>query len=388
MTKGWHGTMAQTKGRGQIIEKGSDKWLLRIFRGRDANGKKRYSSKVINGSKMDAKRHLTKMLSEVDSGVFVDSSAITLREFIEQWLNDIAKTRVRERTFDQYKWIVENYICKTLGSHKLTDLQAYQVQRFYGDLLNRGLSPRTVRYTHNVLSSALKQAVKWNIIVQNPCDICDLPRQIRKEMKYFSAEEVGRFLETARSSKWFALFLLAIETGMRPEEYFGLQWKDVDFELGVLTVRRALVWRSGGGFVFTEPKTSRSRRSIPISTSLVQALRSHRRTQLEDRMKLDTIYQDFDLVFASEIGTGLMNRNINRRHFQPLLKLAKVPVIRLYDLRHTTATMLLLLGENPKVVSERLGHASVTLTLDTYSHVLPTMQKTATDKLEKMMFGT
>jgi len=327
------------------------------------------------------------MLGDMDTGTIVSSSPITLREFMDRWM-EVANTKVRERTFDQYRWITENYICKTLGAYKLREIQAYQVQRFYTELLNRNLSPRTVRYTHYVLSSALNQAVTWRLITHNPCAECDLPKQPRMEMKYFTPEEVARFLETARTSKWYPLFLLAIETGMRPEEYFGLQWKDINFEEKTVTVRRALVWRKGGGFVFTEPKTSRSRRCIPISATLLQSLKMHRRAQLEVRIKLGAAYQDHDLVFASEIGTGLMNRNINRRHFRPLMKLAGLPQIRLYDLRHTTATMLLLLGENPKVVSERLGHASVTLTLDTYSHVLPTMQKTATEKLEKMMFGT
>ena len=175
---------------------------------------------------------------------------------------------------------------------------------------------------------------------------------------------------------------------MRPEEYFGLQWKDIDFEQKAFAVRRALVWRKGGGFIFTEPKTARSRRSIPFSDSLITVLKSHRRNQLEQKMKLGASYQNYDLVFATELGTPLMNKNISCRHFKPIIKKAEVPEIRLYDLRHTTATLLLLAGENPKVVSERLGHASVTLTLDTYSHVLPTMQQTATDKLEKMMFGT
>jgi integrase len=167
-----------------------------------------------------------------------------------------------------------------------------------------------------------------------------------------------------------------------------LQWKDVDFENKVLSVMRVAIKRKGGGFYFAEPKTSRSRRSIPISNSVVDALKKHRRKQLEERLKLGEVYQNFDLVFASELGTPLDRKNFNDRHFQPLLKKAELQPIRLYDLRHTTATLLLSAGENPKVVSERLGHASIVLTLDTYSHVLPTMQQGATDKLEKMMFGS
>ena len=272
--------MAQLRGRGQILEKGKEKWLVRIFRGRDTNGKKQYSSKVVKGKKSDAQKYLTKKLNELDSGSFIEPSITSLGEYLKQWLFEIAQPKIRARTFEQYKWIVENYIGKSIGFHKLRELQAYQVQKFYGELQKKGLSARTVRYTHNVLSSALKQAVKWKMILQNPCDLCELPRQDKKEMKYFSPSEVNQFLSAAKENKWYSLFLLAIESGMRPEEYLGLQWKDVNFEQKVVAVRRALVWQKGGGFIFTEPKTARSRRSIPLSDSLISVLKSHRRNNL------------------------------------------------------------------------------------------------------------
>lgn len=208
-------------------------------------------------------------------------------------------------------------------------------------------------------------------------------------MKYLSPDETSRFLDNAKEGKHFTLFLLALESGMRPEEYLALQWKDLDLEQKILVVRRAVVWkRKGGGFSFTAPKTKKSRRAIPISKTVINALKEHRRNQLESRMKLGSIYQNLDLVFTTEIGTPIQPKNLIDRHFKPLLIKADVPSIRLYDLRHTTATLLLSAGENPKVVSERLGHASIVLTLDTYSHVLPTMQQAATDKLEKLMNGT
>ncbi len=146
---------------------------------------------------------------------------------------------------------------------------------------------------------------------------------------------------------------------MRWEEHFGLQWKVVDFKQKVLPVRRALVVRKGGGFIFTEPKTSRSRRSIPISTSLIKALKTDKRKQLEDRKKIASDYQKFDLVFPSEIGTPLLHGNLLHRHFKPIRDKAGLPKIRLYDLRHTTTTLLLSAGENPKVISERLEHTSI-----------------------------
>lgn len=256
----------------------------------------------------------------------------------------------------------------------------------------------------DVLSPALKQAIKWRMLNQNPCELCELPKIVKREMQCFTPEETAIFLEYAKLDRYYAAFVIAIETGMRPEEYLGLQWKDIDFAHSRLSVRRALVVLKGGGFNFTEPKTSQSRRSIPISQSAITTLKAHRREQLEARMKISDIYEDNDLVFPSEIGTPMLHGNLDRRHFKKIIKRANEGItktnhkngedkpllrkIRLYDLRHTMATLLLSKGINPKIVSERLGHSSIALTLDTYSHVLPTMQKDATEQIEKLMFGT
>jgi integrase len=227
------------------------------------------------------------------------------------------------------------------------------------------------------------------MLSQNPASLVGLPKPVRKEMQALSPQEAASFLKAAAEDRWSALFSLALATGMRPEEYLALQWKDVDLKKGVLTVQRALAWhRKGGGFDFTEPKTAHSRRSIPLPASVIQALTSHKRQQAEERLKAGAVYQNYDLVFAALEGTPLMIRNLVRRHFKPTLTRAKLPAsIRLYDLRHSCATLMLSAGENPKVVSERLGHASVTLTLDVYCHVLPTMQEAASEKLEAILFG-
>ncbi len=285
--------------------------------------------------------------------------------------------------------IVRNYIKPKLGRKRLSDVQSYDVQKLYNDMKKRGLSARTIRYSHNVLSSAFKQAIRWKMLIQNPCDLCDLPRLEKTEMKYFTPNETKCFLEAAKSDKHFPLFLLAIHTGLRPEEYLALQWKDIDFDQSSLSVRRAIVWRrKGGGFFFTEPKTKKSRRSIPLPETVITALGDHRRDTLETRMKLNPEIKQLDLVFTSEAGTPIQPKNLRDRHFFPIRDKAKLPAIRLYDLRHTTATLMLASGENAKVVAERLGHASIVLTLDTYSHVLPTMQKDASDRLETLLFGT
>lgn len=376
---------------GQIIKRGEDTWLVRIFTGRDAKGKRSYFNKTIRGTKKDAQKWLTAALRDKDLGVFVEPATMALDEYLNKWLESVAKHRVRERTFEGYEWLLEKYVRPTLGGKRLCDVQAMNIQSLYNNLSEeKKLSAKTVRLVHQVLSSALVQAVKWKLIVQNPCALCELPRRQKKEMPCLTAEQVKAFLEKAKSDRWYAAFLMAVETGMRPEEYLGLSWADIDFKRGCVTVKRALVWRKkGGGWKFDEPKTPKSRRSIPLGAATLAALKQHRREQAEQILKLGAAYQKYDLVFASELGTPVHWHNFRNRHFKKILESAKLPTtFRLYDLRHTCATLLLMAGVNPKIVSERLGHASVVLTLDTYSHVLPNMQQSATEKLERLLHGT
>jgi integrase len=201
-------------------------------------------------------------------------------------------------------------------------------------------------------------------------------------MKCLSVKQAKDFLKFARRDKYGVLFELALITGMRPEEYLGLQWCDVDLPKRTVSIQRTLVWRRQKvGWYFGEAKTDKSRRTIPLTEKLVKDLSKHRRKQNEKRLKIGSKWTNHDLVFPSDLGTPLSVRNLDRRHFKKILIAAGLPDIRLYDLRHTCATLLLAVGENPKVVSERLGHSSIVLTLDCYSHVLPTMQEGATLKL-------
>ncbi|MGA9996640.1 MAG: site-specific integrase [Pyrinomonadaceae bacterium] len=374
---------------GQIIKRGDKAWLVRIFMGREANGKRRYLNKTIKGTKKDADTYLSTTVTAISTGTFVESSPLTINDYLSKWLQTAARPRVAERTFDSYSGLISLYINEDLGNRKLSEIRPLHIQKLYADMQGRGLSARTVRYLHAILSSALKQAVRWGMLSRNPADLVNLPRQVRKEMHALSPKEATEFLKAAAQDRWGVLFAFALATGMRPEEYLGLQWKDLDLDKGIVTVRRAIIWRAtGGGWNFGEPKTARSRRSIPLPASTLRSLKEHRRIQAEERLKAGADYQQHDLVFATSEGSPLMPRNLKRRHFRPILKTAKLPDdFRLYDLRHSCATLLLSAGENPKVVSERLGHASITLTLDVYSHVLPTMQQAAAERLEKILYS-
>jgi integrase len=373
---------------GQIIKRGVDKWLVRIFTGRDAHGKRHYLNKTISGKKKDANHYLSTTLASMNQGTFVKPSPMTIDEYLDQWLDSAARGRVRKRTFTDYSELLKRYVRPAIGGKKLSDLRPLDIQTLYTKMQERGLSARSVRYTHAVLNSALKQAVKWLMLSQNPAALVDLPKLRRQEMQALSAKQAERFLAAAREDRWALVFALALATGMRPEEYLGLQWKDIDLKKGIVTVQRALVWnRKGGGWTFTEPKTPKSRRSIPLPASILRFLLIHKRRQGEQRLKAGKKYEANDLVFATKGGSPLLPRNLQSRHFKPILERARLSQsIRLYDLRHTCATLLLAANEHPKIVSERLGHSNITLTLDTYSHVLPSMQQAASQKLERILF--
>jgi integrase len=373
---------------GQIIKRGENTWLVRIFSGRDAEGKRRYLNKTVRGTKREANSYLSSTLAAMSTGAFVEPVKMSVDEYLNKWLELAAKPRLRERTLDDYSEKLNRYVRPVIGVQKLSDVRSLDVQAIYSAMASRSLSPRTIRYTHAIVASAFKQAVRWSMLLRNPCDAVELPRLERKEMQALSPEQVTRFLKAAAEDEHVALFALAVMTGMRPEEYLALKWSDLDLESRTATVARTLVWRKGGGWYHGEPKTARSRRTIMFPEQLAKLLRTHRAKQSEVKLKAGDAYASLNLVFATLEGTPLHIRNLTNRHFKPTLRRANLsPNLRLYDLRHTCATLLLAANEHPKVVSERLGHASITLTLDTYSHVLPSMQQAASDKLERILYG-
>jgi len=356
----------------------------------DETGKRRNIKRRAE-NKTAAKEMVKRLIEELeDSGgeAVIESNRTTLNEYFDRWL-EAAKPRASERTFADYEDLLRRYVRLAIGRKKLADVRPLDVQALYSSMQERGLSARTVRYTHAVLNSAFRQAVKWGLLSKNPASLVELPKQTRKEMYALSPNEAAQFLQACAGDRMGLIFNIALTTGMRPEEYLALQWKDIDLQRGIVTVQRTLVWRRrGGGYYFGEPKTARSRRSISLPFTVAKALMEHKRKQGEERLKTGPSYQSLDLVFATSNGGPLMVQNLMRRHFKPILKQAGLSEsIRMYDLRHSCAILLLAINENPKVVSERLGHASITLTLDTYSHVLPSMQQSATEKLEQLLFA-
>lgn len=370
----------------RVSKAGKASWTVQVAVGVKADGKTRWHTATFD-REGKAKAYLKKLEQDRERGTVPEPHKLTLDAFLDRWLKDAARLEVRANTLESYERLLKLYVRPTLGERLLSTLTPAAVQGLYSDMDARGLSPRTVRLTHSILARAMRQAVTWNLIATTPTARPTLPRKRQREMRALTEAEVGAFLTAAASDRFATFFEVSLVSGMRPSELLGLRWVDVDFDRGTVKVQRTLL-RTKDTWELAETKTERSRRTIPLPARTIDALRSHRARQGEERLKLGEAWQDNGLVFPDRTGEPLDRHNLLSRHFKPILKRASLPAsIRLYDLRHTCATLLLTAGVHAKVVSERLGHASIVQTLDVYSHVLPHMQVDATAKLAALLPG-
>jgi len=370
---------------GQIIPRGKNVWLVRIYLGRDESGKRIYLNKTIHGPRKAAQAWLNQRLTERDAGVAVKPAQQTLNEYLDRWLETAAKPKVRPKTLLGYRSILDCHVRPALGTRPLAKITSLEVQQAFQDMRDKGLSARTIEYTRMILKQAFKQAIQWRLLTFNPCDGVQIPRRERREMQALSPEQARRFLAVARGTHHGALFELALTTGLRPSEYLALKWEDIDFERGTLSVVRSLDAEPGGGYRLEETKTRNSRRVVKLLPGVLSALVEHRQAQQRQREEAGERWNEQGFVFTNELGGPLQRHNLAHRYFRKILEEAGLPQIRLYDLRHTAATLALAAGVPVKVVSEMLGHSSVALTLDVYSHVLPHMQEDAARRMAALL---
>ena len=359
---------------GQIVARGERRWLVRVYLGRDGRTRKRkYYNRTVYGSLRQAQLHLTRKLHERDLRRGVEGVQVTLDEFLDHWLKTAAKPTVRNKTYRDYEAMLRRYVRPHIGTKGVAVLSPLDIQGAYQHMVERGLSARTVRYAHAVLRCALRQAMRWRLLIGDPTQGVQLPRQQNREMRVLTTEQARAFLRIALSSPHGSIFALALTTGMRPSEYLALCWQDVDWDRGTVSVVRTL-HRNEGKWHFEDTKRVRSRRVVKLQNWVVGLL-----GKVRSETQGATAERDYDSTFSELIFTTGFGEPINedylvKKHFKPILREAGLPDIRLYDLRHTSATLALTVGVPPKVVSEQLGHASAAFTLDTYSHMLPHMR--------------
>jgi integrase len=366
--------------RGSITKRG-DSWTAVVDLPPNPTTGKRRQKRVTARTRREVELEAAKLIGKAQTG-FTDAGKVTVREFLDNWLVSVGPS-LRPSTARRYRDVVRLHITSQLGTLRLGRLTPGDVQRLYANRLDAGLSSTSVHHVHAILHRALDQGVKWGLLTRNVTDAVDPPRRQSPEMQVWSASDAGKVLASAIGDDLEALWHLALTTGMRRGELLGLRWSDVDLNAGTLSVRRTLSRGATSRLESGEPKTIAGRRRVALPASTVERLRRHGLKQKELWLAVGPGYGDRDLVFATVNGTPI-HPNTLARAYGKLIESAGVPRIRFHDLRHTSATLLLASGEHPKVVQERLGHASISETLDRYSHVSADMQERAAARFDTM----
>lgn len=357
----------RTKGEGTIYySKNVDRWIAQITlpNGQRKSRNSKYQ-KVVREWLVDQQK-------SAKDGLYVTNDKIKLGNFLDRYTEDVARHNLRPRSFESHSGYIRNHIKPELGNIRLNQLRPNQVQAFYNKKLSEGLSKRTVQYMHAILHKVLNQALRWGLVTRNVTDLVDVPRPDRKPPTVWSVEQIRTFLQAVENSKYYPIYVLAIYTGMRQGEILGIHREDIDLETGHINVNHQLQPIKGKGLVVTDVKTEKSKRPITLPETVLEVLRTH----------LATV--ESGLIFTSPSGQPIWAANVYHQ-FKKTITDLELPDIRFHDLRHAHATLLLLAGVNPKVVQERLGHSQISLTLDTYSHVVPSLQEEAAVKIEALL---
>ncbi len=376
--------MARGSVQKRIAATGKAAYRVRVEYDPDpSTGHRRQSSETFRTRK-EADRRLAAWLSEIERGTAVRPDTMTVADLMAAWLADVAAHRVRETTRKGYEDTIRLHILPELGTIAVQRLTTARVQAFYSAKLAAGTGPRIVQLCHLRLSQALRQAVRWQIVPANVCDNVDPPTVRYKRGGTWDADQLGQFQDAARTDGLAPLWELLAMTGMRRGEALGLRWRDVDLERASVTVAQSIV-ASNGAPITQEPKTAAGRRTIRVLPSTVAALRAHRAAWLARKLAAPPeLWQEHDLVICTATGSPINPNNV-QRNFDRIVAAAGLPRIRVHDLRHSHASILLGNGVPVHVVSQRLGHANPAITLSVYAHVLGGMEDAAMDTLERLM---
>jgi len=373
--------------KGHIRKRSKGSWEIAIDIGDDpSTGRRKQHFETVKGSKAVAERRLAELLVEVAKGSFIKAPrTLTLGEYLSEWLQSHAELHCRPRTAEGYRFIINRYIHPALGRLSLNKLRPQHISNYCSNAVQQGLSNRTALHHFRLLHKALKDGVKLGLIGVNPCDGVEPPKPVDKEMKTLLPDEISRFLSAAQKAPWpyYYLFYTMLFSGLRRSEALALTWANLDLDLCILSVTQTLHRLSGGRYVLQPPKTRRSRRQVDLPASLALLLHDYRSEVGTRRLLLAKPLADNDFVFARLDGTPLDPSSVTHI-FGKVVRKAGLK-LRLHDLRHSYASLMLAAGVNVKVTSQSLGHANIGITLDTYSHLLPGAGKSAAERFDKLL---
>jgi len=376
--------------RGHIIKRYKNSYTIVLNLGVDPiTGRRKQQWLSVKGTKKEAEKRLSDVLHQLDTGTFMKPGKTTLGEFLERWLKDYAWPNLAPRTAEGYEHIIRRHLIPSLGNITLTQLKPEHLQRYYSEKLSEGrcdrkgaLSSTTVRHHHMALHTAMYSAVKWGLLPKNPADAVSPPPTRQIEMHTMDEDDMHTFLEAAKKTPYHALFYLALFTGMRRSELLALRWSDIDLLLCQVYVSRTLHQLRDGSIVYRAPKTAKGRRMIALTPSTALVLREHGERQEAMRVLLGKPLTDDDLIFSQLDGKPLLPNTVTHNWIK-LVRRTGLHGIRLHDARHSHASLMFKQGTHPKIVQERLGHSSIQITLDTYSHVAPGLQEKAAARFDE-----
>ena len=378
--------------RGHIVKRGKNSYSIAISMGKDpVTGKYKQQWVSVKGSKKDAEKHLSEILHQLDTGSFMKPGKTTLAEYLRKWLKDYVWPNLAPRTAEGYEHIIHRHLIPSLGNIPLTHLKPEHLQRYYSEKLLSGrcdgkgaLSARTVRHHHVTLHDALESAVKWGLLNRNVADAVSPPRYQRPQWQTLNEIDISKLLETAKKTPYYVLFYQALFTGMRRSELLALRWCDVDLLLCQAYITRTLHHLRTGEIVIRAPKSAKGRRMVSLSPSAALLFQEHRDKQEVQRVMLGVPLKDDDLIFSNHEGKPILPDSVTHAWIK-LVRRIGLKGVRLHDARHTHASLMLKQGVHPKIVQERLGHASIQITLDTYSHMAHGLQEAAAAGFDKMV---
>ena len=366
-------------GEGTIFQRKDGRWQAQIT----LEGGQRKRKTFYGKTKKEVQEKLRVAINQQKLGILATGPQQTLEVYLLNWLENVYKPHVRPLSYVQHRSAINLHLIPGLGKITLQKLTPERIQAFYAQKLQEGLAPRSIALIHAALHGALENAVKWNLVSRNVAKLVSLPRTERHEIQPLTPEQARKLIEVSRGTRLEAMLVVALTTGMRRGELLALRWEDVDIEHGVLQVRRTVNHVSGHGYVENGPKTKAGRRKIMLPNFTIVALKEHRLRQNKQRDDAGDKWQERGLVFTNASGSFMRPYSV-LEWFSRILKDADLPHMRFHDLRHSAATILLSKGVQPKVVQELLGHSNISMTMDVYGHVMPSMQQDAIQKLDDL----